>query len=152
MGLHAPDAGGGQRFALAAVGVVKVSANAGEADLLARGHVGRAADHLHFLAAFAAGRHGTQAQAVGVRVRAHASDPADEHLAPAADFRHFPNLDPGHGQPVRQFGGGYVDVHVLPEPAKGDFHRMVNSKFRIVKIRAPRELSGYQSLAAVGTS
>ena len=114
LGLNAPDLSCLQGFMPLAVGVVDIGADFSEADLLAGGHVGRAADHFQFLGA---GGHHAKAQTVGVGMGADVGHMADENLVPASDDLNLTNLDAGHGQPMGQLLGRQVNVHVLSEPA-----------------------------------
>ena len=114
LGLNPPNLGSLQGFMPLAVRVVDVGADFSEADLLARGDVGCAADHFQFLRA---GGHHAKAQPVGVGMGADIGHLADEDLVPASDDLNLTNLDTGHGQPVGQLLGGQVNVHVLSELA-----------------------------------
>ena len=63
-------------------------------------------------------------EAVGVGMLADGGDAADVYFAPAAGFLHLADLDAGHGEAVGEFITRDVHVDVLPEPAKGNFHRI----------------------------
>ena len=121
LGLDAPDGGGRQRFPLAGMGVIEIGADPAEANLLAFGHVRRAADDLGLVPA---GADSTQTKAVGIGVGPDAGDQAHIDLAPPADLLNFTHLDAGHGQPVGQFMGIDVDFDVLPKPTERYFHEL----------------------------
>ena len=121
MGLDAPDGGGRQRFPPAGMGVIEIGADPAEANLLAFGHVRRAADDLGLVPA---GADGTQTKAVGIGMGPDAGDQAHIDLAPPADLLDVTHLDAGHGQPVGQFMGIDVDFDVLPKPTEGYFHEL----------------------------
>ena len=114
LGFDAPDARRRQGLVPSAVGVVEERPDPGEADLLSLGHVGRPADHFHFVRA---GGDGAEAEPVGVGMRAHGGHAAHEYIAPSADFLHLAHLHASHGEPVGQVGGREVHFDVLPEPA-----------------------------------
>jgi hypothetical protein len=95
---------------LTAVSVYKLSADAGESNLLAGGDVGSATDDRQ---AFPPQIDGGQPEAVGLGMGLDGQNLADDGVLPAADGLHRSHLGPGHGEPVGQFAGGDVDIDVF---------------------------------------
>ena len=118
-GLNTPNLGGLQGFVSLSVGVVDVSSDLGETDILASGHVGGAADHLHLLRTD--GDH-TKAQPVSVEVRTHVFHMADKYPGPTANDIDLTDLNACHGQTVSQLMGWQINVHILFKPTNGYFH------------------------------
>ena len=114
LGLHTPNPGGLQRLVLAAVGIVQICADPGEAYFLVDRDVGRPANDLQHLNA---GVDPAQAEPVGLRMGPHFQHLADHATGPTPGLNHVTNFDPGHGQPVGQLAGRQVHVHVFSKPA-----------------------------------
>jgi len=56
----------------------------------------------------------------------------DDAFKLAAEFLHALDLEAEHGEPLGQFPGGPVEIDVVFEPVKGDFHG-INLSNRMVK-------------------
>ena len=123
LGLNATYLGGFQGLVPLGVGVIDIGPHLGEADVLFGGDVGSAADDFQLLGASA---DHTEAQPVGVGMRADVGHMADVDLAPASDDLDLADLDAGHGQPVGQLLGRQVNIHILLEPGNGHFHLYIS--------------------------
>ena len=120
--LHAADGAQLQTGGPSRVAVDERGPSGGEGDLLAGGHVGRAADHR---ARPLARLHRGQAQAVGVGMRLDG-----EHLGHAHE-RRVPirtnglpalHLGDGGGHAARELRRFEVDLDVVAQPGEGQFH------------------------------
>ena len=129
LGEDAPDAGGFEFLPASGVRIEQAGAGAGEADFLAGGHIGGAADHLGGRGAVA-GIHLAQGEGVGVGMGAGGVHIAHHAAVPAAADGYFAHLNAGHRQAVGQFGGGQNDVNVVGEPGKGDEHKQAGKRGR----------------------
>ena len=67
--------------------------------------------------------HPANGELVGIRVLVFGDDLGDDDAFKlAAELLHAFDLDADHRQPLGEFGGGPIELDVLLEPVKGDFH------------------------------
>ena len=140
--LDSANLGSLEPLRLAAAGAEEPCTLARECDLLARRHVGGAADHGCRLAI--AQLHRGKAQPVGVGVRLHFQHVAYHQLVAlpvAADKFDLADFIAGHGQPVRELAHREVDGYVLSQPGQGYFH-LVSLTYRFFSIE-PGQILAY---------
>ena len=115
--LDAPDLRRLEDGGLPAPAIDQASAGPGERDLLARSHVGRAADHRQRLFTTVVDRREPQTVRVRVRIDGQHAANGDQLFVPiTTDTINTLRFEAGHGQAVANLLWAEVDVHVFGEP------------------------------------
>ena len=139
-GQDAADTGGFEFLPASGMHIAEAGAGAGEADFLAGGHIGGAADHLHSGGAGAV-VHFAEGQRIRVGMRPGGADGADHAAVPAAADDDVAHLNAGHRQPMGQFRRRQGDVNIFGKPGEWNQHRGSRGEIQ--------EMSGQPGIGAV---